>query len=115
MQVSAAVVNEIGAPFHITGVDVSEPAPDEVLVQIAGVGICHTDIAVKEGHLPFPFPGVLGHEGSGTIVAARARASSCTSIASRSISDLSRSASESTCSGSSSPAALTVSSSRRAR
>lgn len=69
MQVSAAVVNEIGAPFHITGVDISEPAPDEVLVQIAGVGICHTDVAVKEGHLPFPFPGVLGHEGSGTIVA----------------------------------------------
>jgi aryl-alcohol dehydrogenase len=69
MQVSAAVVNEIGAPFHITDVDVSEPAPDEVLVQIAGVGICHTDIAVQQGHLPFPFPGVLGHEGSGTVVA----------------------------------------------
>ncbi|MDT5391392.1 MAG: aryl-alcohol dehydrogenase [Mycobacterium sp.] len=69
MQVSAAVVSEIGAPFQIIDIDVSEPAPDEVLVQIAGVGICHTDIAVKEGHLPFPFPGVLGHEGSGTVVA----------------------------------------------
>jgi aryl-alcohol dehydrogenase len=68
MQISAALVQEVGAPFTLAEVDLDEPAPDEVLVQIAGVGICHTDIAVKEGHLPFPLPGVLGHEGSGTVV-----------------------------------------------
>jgi len=68
MQISAAVVQEVGAPFTLTEVDLQEPAPDEVVVQIAGVGICHTDIAVKEGHLPFQLPGVLGHEGSGTVV-----------------------------------------------
>jgi aryl-alcohol dehydrogenase len=68
MQISAAVVQEVGAPFTLAEVDLQEPAPDEVVVQIAGVGICHTDVAVKEGHLPFPLPGVLGHEGSGTVV-----------------------------------------------
>ena len=68
MQISAAVVAEVGAPFALTEVDLQDPAPDEVLVQIAGAGVCHTDIAVKEGHLPFPLPGVLGHEGSGTVV-----------------------------------------------
>lgn len=68
MQISAAVVQEVGAPFTLTEVDLQDPAPDEVMVQIAGAGICHTDIAVKEGHLPFPLPGVLGHEGSGTVV-----------------------------------------------
>ncbi|MEB3030094.1 NAD(P)-dependent alcohol dehydrogenase [[Mycobacterium] nativiensis] len=68
MQISAAVVQEVGAPFTLTDVDLQDPAPGEVVVQIAGVGICHTDIAVKEGHMPFPFPGVLGHEGSGTVV-----------------------------------------------
>jgi len=68
MQISAAVVQDVGAPFTLAEVDLQEPAPDEVVVQIAGVGICHTDIAVKEGHLPFPLPGVLGHEGSGTVV-----------------------------------------------
>lgn len=68
MQISAAVVQEVGAPFVLTDVDLQEPGPGEVVVQIAGVGICHTDIAVKEGHMPFPFPGVLGHEGSGTVV-----------------------------------------------
>ena len=69
MQISAAVVKEVGAPFTLAEVDLAAPAADEVLVKIAGVGICHTDIAVKEGHLPFVFPGVLGHEGSGTVVA----------------------------------------------
>lgn len=69
MQILAAMVKEVGAPFTLTEVDLQGPAPDEVLVRIAGVGICHTDIAVKEGHLPFPLPGVLGHEGSGTVVA----------------------------------------------
>jgi aryl-alcohol dehydrogenase len=68
MHISAAVVQEVGAPFTLAEVDLQEPAPDEVVVQIAGVGICHTDVAVKEGHLPFPLPGVLGHEGSGTVV-----------------------------------------------
>ena len=68
MQISAALVQEVGAPFTLADVDLQAPAPDEVVVQIAGAGICHTDIAVKEGHLPFPLPGVLGHEGSGTVV-----------------------------------------------
>jgi aryl-alcohol dehydrogenase len=68
MRISAAVVQEVGAPFTLTDVDLQEPAPDEVVVEIAGAGICHTDIAVQHGHLPFPLPGVLGHEGSGTVV-----------------------------------------------
>jgi aryl-alcohol dehydrogenase len=68
MHISAAVVQEIGAPFTLTELDLQDPAPDEVVVEIAGAGICHTDVAVKEGHLPFPLPGVLGHEGSGTVV-----------------------------------------------
>jgi aryl-alcohol dehydrogenase len=68
MQISAAVVQEVGAPFTLIDVDIEDPAPDEVLVQIAGAGLCHTDIAVQHGHMPFPLPGVLGHEGSGTVV-----------------------------------------------
>jgi aryl-alcohol dehydrogenase len=68
MQISAAVVQEVGGPFTLTEVELQEPAPDEVVVEIAGAGICHTDIAVQQGHLPFPLPGVLGHEGSGTVV-----------------------------------------------
>lgn len=75
MQISAAVSQEVGSPFVLTEVTLDDPAPDEVVVQIAGVGICHTDIAVQSGHLPFPLPGVLGHEGAGTVVAAGSRVS----------------------------------------
>ena len=38
MQILAALVQEVGAPFTLTEVELQEPAPDEVVVQIAGVG-----------------------------------------------------------------------------
>ncbi|MDH4188730.1 MAG: 6-hydroxycyclohex-1-ene-1-carbonyl-CoA dehydrogenase [Betaproteobacteria bacterium] len=54
------------------------PAPGEVVVEIAGCGVCHTDLGyffdgVKTNH---PLPLVLGHEISGRIVAAGAGAES---------------------------------------
>ncbi|WP_216892881.1 NAD(P)-dependent alcohol dehydrogenase [Nocardia alni] len=67
MEIKAAVLRRIGEEFTLGTVELAAPAADEVVVEIAGVGICHTDVAVKEGHLPFPLPGVLGHEGSGTV------------------------------------------------
>ncbi|WP_131785975.1 NAD(P)-dependent alcohol dehydrogenase [Protofrankia symbiont of Coriaria ruscifolia] len=70
MDITAAVVAEIGGEFSLDKVSLDAPAADEVLVEIAGVGLCHTDLAVKEGHLPFPLPGVFGHEGSGVVVEA---------------------------------------------
>jgi aryl-alcohol dehydrogenase len=69
MKITAAVVGEIGGDFSLEEVTLGAPASDEVLVEIAGVGLCHTDIAVQHGHLPFPLPGVFGHESSGTVVA----------------------------------------------
>ena len=68
MQITAAVVRETTKDFTLEEVTLGDPAPHEVLVKIAGVGICHTDLAVQAGHLPFPLPGVLGHEASGTVV-----------------------------------------------
>jgi aryl-alcohol dehydrogenase len=32
-------------------------------------GICHTDLAVRDGKLPVSLPGVLGHEGAGIVEA----------------------------------------------
>jgi aryl-alcohol dehydrogenase len=45
------------------------PGEGEVLVKVAATGICHTDAITRDGVLPFPLPGVLGHEGAGTVVA----------------------------------------------
>ncbi len=55
-----------GAP-GIETVIVEDPRPDEVLVEIRGVGVCHTDMVMRDGHLPVPLPVVLGHEGSGVV------------------------------------------------
>lgn len=39
----------------------------EILVAMAGVGICHTDLTAASGAVPFPLPAVLGHEGAGVV------------------------------------------------
>jgi len=41
---------------------------DEVLVKVRACGVCHTDLHVILGEVPFPKPGVLGHEVSGVVV-----------------------------------------------
>jgi len=63
----AAVVESGGAPFTISQVELSDPRPDEVVVRMVAAGLCHTDLGVASGGLPFPLPGVLGHEGAGVV------------------------------------------------
>ena len=48
-----------------------EPGPDDVVVQIRGVGLCGSDLSVYDGTRQVPgLPWVFGHEGGGDIVAA---------------------------------------------
>jgi aryl-alcohol dehydrogenase len=68
MEIKAAVVFEREGDFSIENLEISEPNDDEILVQIAAVGICHTDLAGRDGHLPIPPPpSVFGHEGAGIV------------------------------------------------
>jgi S-(hydroxymethyl)glutathione dehydrogenase/alcohol dehydrogenase len=46
---------------------VREPGAGEVLVSIAAAGLCHSDLSVVDGTIPFPVPVVLGHEGAGVV------------------------------------------------
>lgn len=68
-EITIALLSTVGSPLEITDAAVRAPRADEVLVKIAGVGICHTDLTVQHGRYPAPTPIVLGHEGAGTIVA----------------------------------------------
>ncbi|MEU5891073.1 NAD(P)-dependent alcohol dehydrogenase [Streptomyces sp. NPDC047461] len=65
----AAVVESGGAPFTLTDVQLDEPGPHEAVVRMVATGLCHTDLGVASGGLPFPLPGVLGHEGAGVVEA----------------------------------------------
>src|SRR3954470_9424062 len=65
----AAVVERPGAPFTVEEVELADLRPGEALVRIVAAGLCHTDLGVQAGGIPFALPGVLGHEGAGVVVA----------------------------------------------
>lgn len=68
LETQAAVVREKGGAFAIETVRLEAPRDHEVLVHIKGVGMCHTDLVVRDQYFPTPLPAVLGHEGSGIVV-----------------------------------------------
>src|SRR5262249_61721954 len=70
MQITAAVLHKAGAPMSIETLDLDDPRPTEIVVEIAGTGVCHTDLTFRDGAWPYPLPAVLGHEGGGTVPAA---------------------------------------------
>jgi len=69
METYGAVARGAGRPFSLEPLTVHEPREGEVLVRIAGVGLCHTDLIFRDQFIPYPMPAILGHEGAGTIAA----------------------------------------------
>jgi 6-hydroxycyclohex-1-ene-1-carbonyl-CoA dehydrogenase len=61
-----------GQPLERWEMPPPEPAPDQVVVEVAGCGVCHTDVSFAVDGVPtrHPLPLVLGHEISGRVVAA---------------------------------------------
>jgi len=67
MKIQAALVEAPGADFQIKTLELGEPRPDEVRVQIKAVGLCHTDLGVRDQPFGLTLPVVLGHEGAGVV------------------------------------------------
>lgn len=67
--ITAAVVLDASGPFTLREVQLADPGTGEVLVEIRGMGLCHTDIAARDGFFGLPYPMVLGHEGAGVVAA----------------------------------------------
>src|SRR5205823_4563180 len=63
----AAVLRAAGQPVTIEEVRVRDPGPGEVRVAIRAAGLCHSDLSVIDGAIPYPTPVVLGHEGAGVV------------------------------------------------
>lgn len=68
VEITAAVAHGPGADFAFESLTLDAPGPGEVLVEIRGVGLCHTDIVARDGLYELPYPLVVGHEGSGVVV-----------------------------------------------
>ncbi|WP_432172589.1 Zn-dependent alcohol dehydrogenase [Streptomyces sp. Tue6028] len=51
----------------VDDLEVREPGPGEVRVALSAAGLCHSDLSVVDGTIPFPVPVVLGHEGAGVV------------------------------------------------
>ena len=45
----------------------ARPGPNEVRVAIGAAGVCHSDLSVINGTIPWKAPSVLGHEGAGVV------------------------------------------------
>ncbi len=67
MRTLAAVARAPEKPFSLEFINLPQPAEDEILVKIAAVGICHTDLACRDQVMPVPLPAILGHEGAGVV------------------------------------------------
>jgi Zn-dependent alcohol dehydrogenase len=56
MKFRASVTRQKGQPFSIEKLDLEAPRANEVLGRIVGVGVCHTDVKVRDGVRPEPTP-----------------------------------------------------------
>ena len=64
----AAVFYKHNEPLIVEDIQIDAPKRTEVLVKVAASGVCHSDLSVMNGNIPFPAPpAVLGHEGAGIV------------------------------------------------
>jgi alcohol dehydrogenase len=75
MKTTAAVLHEMectlpyenSQPMIIEELELEGPGEGEVLVEVKGAGLCHSDLSVINGSRPRQMPMVLGHEASGIV------------------------------------------------
>ncbi|MGH9270011.1 MAG: alcohol dehydrogenase catalytic domain-containing protein, partial [Ilumatobacteraceae bacterium] len=79
MKMMSAILWEPNTDWSVEEVELDPPKAGEVLVQLVGSGLCHSDEHVLTGDLVVPeetaaelgiqqFPLIGGHEGAGTVV-----------------------------------------------
>ena len=58
------------SPAELVELPTPEPGPGEVLLRVAGAGLCHSDLHLmhwRAGSLPYELPFTLGHEVAGSV------------------------------------------------
>ena len=65
--VTGVIAREKGAPVEVTEIVIPDPGPNDVVVKVQATGVCHTDLAYRDGDIADEFPFLLGHETAGIV------------------------------------------------
>ena len=80
MRTRAAVIHGVGQEWVVHDVDMDDPGPGEVVVEMHAAGLCHSDEHLVAGDMVMPnelaeeygmppaFPMIGGHEGAGVVI-----------------------------------------------
>jgi S-(hydroxymethyl)glutathione dehydrogenase/alcohol dehydrogenase len=69
LRTRAALFHAVGQPLTVEEIELDEPGAGDVVVRMAAVGVCGTDLHQVKGEFRRPTPMVLGHEGAGVVEA----------------------------------------------
>ena len=65
--VKGVIARSKGAEVELVDVVVPDPGPHDVIVRIQACGVCHTDLAYRDGGINDEYPFLLGHEAAGVV------------------------------------------------
>nr|WP_282452500.1 S-(hydroxymethyl)mycothiol dehydrogenase [Corynebacterium pygosceleis] len=66
-KVRAVVSRAKDAPVETVTINIPDPGPGEVVVDVLTCGVCHTDLHYKLGGIGDEYPYLLGHEATGVV------------------------------------------------
>ncbi|WP_018297907.1 S-(hydroxymethyl)mycothiol dehydrogenase [Corynebacterium lubricantis] len=65
--VKGVIARSKGAEVELTDIVIPDPGPNDVVVKVQATGVCHTDLAYRDGDINDEFPFLLGHETAGVV------------------------------------------------
>lgn len=65
--VKGVIARTKGAEVETVNIVIPDPGPHDVIVRVQACGVCHTDLAYRDGDIEDAFPFLLGHEAAGVV------------------------------------------------
>ncbi|MEJ6548785.1 S-(hydroxymethyl)mycothiol dehydrogenase [Corynebacterium sp. USCH3] len=65
--VKGVIARGKGAEVELTDIVVPDPGDNDVVVRVQSCGVCHTDLAYRDGGISDDYPFLLGHEAAGVV------------------------------------------------
>ena len=65
--VKAVISRAKNEPVELTDIVIPDPGDNDVIVRIQACGVCHTDLAYRDGGITDDYPFLLGHEAAGVV------------------------------------------------